>query len=78
MMGARAVSTMTVAANYTMATAASVAPVGACVTCSGIDMKFAIAICAVVLATVFAPDTLRAQGTVQSDHREASKVIGRF
>jgi hypothetical protein len=31
-----------------------------------VDMKFAIAACAVMLATAFATDTLQAQGTVQS------------
>jgi hypothetical protein len=51
-------------------------------------MKFAIVTCAVMLATAFATDTLRAQGTVQSitttrvdvvqlaSGYRASKIIG--
>jgi PRC-barrel domain len=88
MMGARAASRMAVTANDTIATAASVAPVVACLIWSEVDMKFAIATCAVMLATAFTTDTLRAQGTVQSitasrvdvvqlaSGYRASKVIG--
>jgi hypothetical protein len=57
---------MAVAANDTIATAASVAPVDACLMWNEVDMKFAIATCAVMLATAFPTNTLRAQGTVQS------------
>ena len=66
MMGVRAASRMAVVANDTIATAASVAFVVARLVWSEVDMKFAIAICAVMPATAFATDTLRAQGTVQS------------
>ena len=88
MMGVRAASRMAVVANDTIATAASVAFVVARLVWSEVDMKFAIATCAVMPATAFATDTLRAQGTVQSitasrvddvqlaSGYRASKVIG--
>src|ERR1700688_124727 len=88
MMGVRAANRMAVVANDTIATAASVAFVVARLVWSEVDMKFAIAICAVMPATAFATDTLRAQGTVQSitasrvdvvqlaSGYRASKVIG--